>query len=221
MKLYRRYILYISICLGLLISPFCSGSAEAKDFVVVIDPGHGGHDPGAVGKISKEKNINLNVALKLGKQIKKNCPDVKVIYTRDRDIFIPLDRRAEIANNAKADCSFPYIPMPWPKTDGQRSLHLDTGSGKIGCQSGSSQARKMPLSSTKATTRRGMPASIPTQRSPTSSSNSCRTKYMSQSVHLASLVQKHFRQTCKTYRPGACIRQVFLVLRPVPCQAYS
>lgn len=77
MKLYRRYILYISICLGLLISPFCSGSAEAKDFVVVIDPGHGGHDPGAVGKISKEKNINLNVALKLGKQIKKNCPDVK------------------------------------------------------------------------------------------------------------------------------------------------
>ena len=103
MKLYRRYILYISICLGLLISPFCSGSAEAKDFVVVIDPGHGGHDPGAVGKISKEKNINLNVALKLGKQIKKNCPDVKVIYTRDRDIFIPLDRRAEIANNAKAD----------------------------------------------------------------------------------------------------------------------
>jgi N-acetylmuramoyl-L-alanine amidase len=89
--------------LGLLISPFCSSSAEAKDFVVVIDAGHGGHDPGAVGKISKEKNINLNVALKLGKQIQKNCPDVKVVYTRTRDVFIPLDRRAEIANNAKAD----------------------------------------------------------------------------------------------------------------------
>ena len=103
MKLYRRYILYINICLGLLISPFCSSNAEAKDFVVVIDAGHGGHDPGAVGKISKEKNINLNVALKLGKQIQKNCPDVKVVYTRTRDVFIPLDRRAEIANNAKAD----------------------------------------------------------------------------------------------------------------------
>ncbi len=51
----------------------------------------------------KEKNINLNVALKVGNQIKRNCADVKVIYTRDRDIFIPLDRRAEIANNAKAD----------------------------------------------------------------------------------------------------------------------
>ena len=74
-----------------------------KDFVVVIDAGHGGHDPGAIGKISKEKNINLNVALKLGNLIKKNCDDVKVIYTRSRDVFIPLDRRAEIANNAKAD----------------------------------------------------------------------------------------------------------------------
>ena len=59
-----------------------------KDFVVVIDAGHGGHDPGAIGKISKEKNINLNVALKLGNLI-KNCDDVKVIYTRSRDVFIP------------------------------------------------------------------------------------------------------------------------------------
>ena len=74
-----------------------------KDFVVVIDAGHGGHDPGAIGKISKEKNINLNVALKVGNLIKRNCDDVKVIYTRSKDVFIPLDRRAEIANNAKAD----------------------------------------------------------------------------------------------------------------------
>ena len=103
MNAYRRYILFIGICLSLLFFPFCIGNAEAKDFVVVIDAGHGGHDPGAVGRISKEKNINLNVALKLGKLIQKNCSDVKVIYTRNRDVFIPLDRRAEIANNAKAD----------------------------------------------------------------------------------------------------------------------
>ena len=93
----------MSICWGLLTSMPCTVSAKAKDFVVVIDAGHGGHDPGAIGKISKEKTINLNVALKLGRQIKSNCPDVKVIYTRDKDVFIPLDRRAEIANNAKAD----------------------------------------------------------------------------------------------------------------------
>ena len=103
MKLYKRHILYICICFGLFISPFCTTSIEAKDFVVVIDAGHGGHDPGALGRISKEKTINLNVALKLGKQIKRNCPDVKVVYTRERDVFIPLDRRAEIDNNAKAD----------------------------------------------------------------------------------------------------------------------
>lgn len=103
MKLYKRYILYICTCFGLFLSPLCTTSAGAKDFIVVIDAGHGGHDPGALGKFSKEKTINLNVALKLGKQIKRNCPDVKVIYTRERDIFIPLDRRAEIANNAKAD----------------------------------------------------------------------------------------------------------------------
>lgn len=75
----------------------------SKDFVLVIDAGHGGHDPGAVGKISKEKDINLNVALAFGKLVEKNCPDVKVVYTRKKDVFIPLAKRAEIANEAKAD----------------------------------------------------------------------------------------------------------------------
>lgn len=74
-----------------------------KDFVLVIDAGHGGHDPGAVGKISKEKDINLNVALAFGKLVERNCRDVKVIYTRNKDVFIPLAKRAEIANDAKAD----------------------------------------------------------------------------------------------------------------------
>ena len=103
MELRRPHILYILICLWLLVSPSNVSSVWAKDFVVVIDAGHGGHDPGAIGKISKEKNINLKVALKLGNLIKQNCNDVKVVYTRSKDVFIPLDRRAEIANNAKAD----------------------------------------------------------------------------------------------------------------------
>ena len=78
-------------------------SILSKKFVVVIDAGHGGHDPGAIGKISKEKNINLSIALQLGSLIKNKCPDTRVIYTRNRDVFIPLGRRAEIANEAKAD----------------------------------------------------------------------------------------------------------------------
>lgn len=70
---------------------------------VVIDAGHGGHDPGAMGRKSKEKNINLSIALKLGNLIQRNFKDVRVIYTRDRDYFVELFRRAEIANENKAD----------------------------------------------------------------------------------------------------------------------
>ncbi|OIP01355.1 MAG: hypothetical protein AUJ98_04660 [Bacteroidetes bacterium CG2_30_33_31] len=71
--------------------------------VVVIDAGHGGHDPGALGKNSKEKNIALNVALKFGHYIELNFKDVKVIFTRQTDEFIELYRRAQIANQANAD----------------------------------------------------------------------------------------------------------------------
>ena len=70
---------------------------------VVIDAGHGGDDPGAVGKNSKEKNIALAIALKLGNFIKTNFPDIEVIYTRKTDVFIELYRRAQIANSNKAD----------------------------------------------------------------------------------------------------------------------
>ena len=104
MKWIRLHILlYIGICAGLLVSPSCWGRVEAKDFVLVIDAGHGGHDPGAIGRISKEKDINLRVALAVGRLIEQNCPDVKVLYTRKRDVFVPLDRRSAIANEAKAD----------------------------------------------------------------------------------------------------------------------
>lgn len=78
-------------------------SAQERKFTVVIDPGHGGKDPGAVGSSSKEKDIVLSVGLKLGKLIESNYPDVKVIYTRVNDRFVELNKRAEIANKAHAD----------------------------------------------------------------------------------------------------------------------
>lgn len=77
--------------------------AAARRFTLVIDAGHGGHDAGAVGAFSKEKDINLRTALAFGRYVERNCPDVDVIYTRKRDVFVTLHGRADIANRAKAD----------------------------------------------------------------------------------------------------------------------
>ena len=87
-----------------------------KITTVVIDPGHGGKDSGALGANSKEKDLNLTVALLTGDYIKKNCPDVKVIYTRERDVFVDLDERADIANRANADV---FISIHCNSTDGK------------------------------------------------------------------------------------------------------
>ena len=80
-----------------------ASGAVKNGFTLVIDAGHGGHDTGAVGSISKEKNLTLKFALAFGRLVEQNCPDVKVIYTRKTDKFVELYRRAEIANQAKAD----------------------------------------------------------------------------------------------------------------------
>lgn len=92
----KRYILSI-FCI------FFALTISAKQFTVVLDPGHGGKDPGAVGKKGQEKNINLNVALAVGKMITEKHPDVKVIYTRKTDKYVTLQERPNIANKADGD----------------------------------------------------------------------------------------------------------------------
>lgn len=74
-----------------------------KKFTLVIDAGHGGKDTGAPGTYSKEKDINLRISLAFGRYVERNCPDVRVVYTRKTDVFVPLYERAEIANRVKAD----------------------------------------------------------------------------------------------------------------------
>lgn len=83
-----------------------SASALLPDYkvnVVVIDAGHGGKDSGTLGKNSKEKDVALSIALKLGHYIETNLPDVRVVYTRKDDKYLELDERAAIANKHKAD----------------------------------------------------------------------------------------------------------------------
>lgn len=81
----------------------CVCSAQLNAYTLVLDPGHGGKDPGAVGKNTYEKDLNLRLAHMIGEQINKQYPDVKVVYTRDDDTFIPLQKRADVANKNKAD----------------------------------------------------------------------------------------------------------------------
>ena len=101
-----RRLLHIIILLGTLLYAIpTSAMTDGGQFVVVLAAGHGGKDPGAIGSSSsnREKDINLGITLEVGRLLKANCPDVKLIYTRSTDVFIELGRRAEIANKAKAD----------------------------------------------------------------------------------------------------------------------
>ena len=102
-KLYH-YLIYIFILI--LFIPLTLNGQEKQNYhlnTVVIDAGHGGKDPGAPGDYKDEKDIVLSIALKVGKHIEKNFPDINVIYTRKSDTLIPLFKRAEIANKNKAD----------------------------------------------------------------------------------------------------------------------
>lgn len=106
-----------------------SGISGQKINTVVIDAGHGGHDTGALGKNSREKDITLAIALKIGRYIKENLKDVKVIYTRRTDEFIELYRRARIANENHADlfisvhCNANPSPTPFGTETYVMGLH--------------------------------------------------------------------------------------------------
>ena len=102
-----KRFLYALLCLILLGTPIVSAQAQKaknKPFTLVIDAGHGGKDPGAIGRRgTKEKHINLSVAKSFGRAVANRYPEIKIIYTRSKDVFIPLNQRAKIANQAKAD----------------------------------------------------------------------------------------------------------------------
>jgi N-acetylmuramoyl-L-alanine amidase len=118
-KLYTYNIckakLIFIILITIHVSASGTGTRYDKNWVIVIDAGHGGKDPGAIGSFSSEKNITLPIALKTGEYIEQNIKKVTLIYTRDNDSFVEIRDRADIANKNKADL-FISIHANWAKS---------------------------------------------------------------------------------------------------------
>ena len=87
----------------LLAMPLAQFACAEKQFTLILDPGHGGKDPGALGKIGQEKNVTLKIALLVGELVEKKYPDVNVVYTRKSDTYVPLKERSDMANKADGD----------------------------------------------------------------------------------------------------------------------
>ena len=212
MKRCKAYIIFILVTLCSFNFAFGETNQKSKDFVVVIDAGHGGRDPGAVGRISKEKDINLKVALKLGNLIKKNCPDVKLIYTRDKDVFLTLNRRAEIANNAKADLfiSIHTNALEKNKTaQGASTWTLGLAKSEANLAVAQRENSVILYEDDYKTRYAGF--------NPKSAESYIifefiQDKHMEQSVQFASLIQKQFKNRCKRIDRGVH-QNVFLVLK--------
>lgn len=184
----------------------------AKPFVLVIDAGHGGKDPGAVGAISKEKDINLKVALALGKLVEDNLKDVKVVYTRKTDVFVELDARAAIANANKADL---FI-----------SIHTNASAGNKTVKGTETYTLGMHRAASNLEVAKRENSAIMLEKNyeeryegfnPKSSESYIifelmQDEYMKQSVALAGNIQKEFVSTAKRNNRGI-YQAGFLVLR--------
>ena len=186
--------------------------AAKKSFTLVIDPGHGGHDAGAIGTFSKEKNINLNVALAFGRLVENNCSNVKVIYTRKTDVFIPLHQRADIANRNKADLFISIHTNALPK--GAKATGLETYT--LGMHRASDNfdvaKRENSVILIEKDYKQHYEGFDPSSSESYIMFEFLQDKNMAQSVELAKMVQK--RTCAAAARPNKGVKQAgFLVLR--------
>ena len=115
----RKIFCFGALILLFLLPLYSYAQKGEKIQTIVIDAGHGGKDTGALGAVTNEKDINLSVALKFGKYIQENLPDVKVIYTRSTDKFVELSERADIANRNNADV---FISIHCNSTEGTTTV---------------------------------------------------------------------------------------------------
>lgn len=178
---------------------------------IVIDAGHGGKDPGAVGKIVKEKDVVLSIALKVGEYITKEMPDVKVVYTRSTDVFVPLDERAEIANRTKADLfvSVHANSISNPKIYGAESFVLGLHRSQENLEVAKKENAVIILEDDYSTKYEGFD---PNSTESYIIFELMQNVYLDQSIEAASIVQNQFEQRVGRYNRG--VKQAgFLVLR--------
>lgn len=210
MKNYLSKFLYIVLFVAFLPTVAWS-NAEKRNFTLVIDAGHGGHDAGAVGAYSKEKDINLRVALAFGKLVEENCHNVKVVYTRKTDVFIPLQRRADIANNNKADLFISVHTNALPAgrlAYGSETYTLGMARANANLAVAKRENAVITLENDYKTTYQGFD---PNKAEGYVIFEFMQDKYMKQSVDLASCIQKQY---VSTGRPNKGVHQAgFLVLR--------
>ena len=200
------------IILAILLLLPLTMSADDHKFTLVIDAGHGGKDSGALGRNAKEKTINLNVALAFGRYVEQNCSDVKVIYTRKTDVFIPLHERADIANRNKADVFVSIHTNALERGSSIRGLETYTMGMRRSDEKLSAAQRENEVVLIESDYKQHYAGFDP--RSPESYIifDYINETNMANSVELASLIQKNVCATAN--RPNKGVKQdAFLVLR--------
>lgn len=204
----RKVLFFLSLLLVFSVHVF----GADKRFTLVIDAGHGGHDAGAKGSFSYEKNINLNVALAFGAYVERNNPEVKVIYTRKTDVFIPLHQRADIANRNKADVFISIHTNALPQGKIARGLETYTMGMRRSDEKLSAAKRENAVIMIEPDYKQHYEGYDPDSPESTIMFEFIHDKNMSKSVELAKYVQNSVCSVAN--RPDKGVKQdVFLVLR--------
>lgn len=210
----KKYSCY-RLIRALLVAAFmilAVAGVAARQFTLVIDAGHGGHDAGAKGSFSYEKNINLKMALAFGRYVEKNCPDVKVIYTRKTDVFVPLHKRADIANKNRADVFISIHTNALPGGRIARGMETYTMGMRRSNEKLSAAQRENAVITYESDYKERYEGYDPNSPESAIMFEFIHDKNMAKSVELAKHVQKSVCSTAN--RPDKGVKQdVFLVLR--------
>lgn len=210
----KKYSCY-TLIRALLVAAFMIlvvADVAARQFTLVIDAGHGGHDAGAKGSFSYEKNINLKMALAFGRYVEKNCPDVTVIYTRKTDVFVPLHKRADIANKNRADVFISIHTNALPGGRIARGMETYTMGMRRSNEKLSAAQRENAVITYESDYKERYEGYDPNSPESAIMFEFIHDKNMAKSVELAKHVQKSVCSTAN--RPDKGVKQdVFLVLR--------